>query len=306
MVLVVFLQFLYSLTFIFGKYILEISTPFFITGVRMLGAGIVSLLIFLMYSKRKQSVLSFSPNDWLHIFILAIFNIYMTNAYEFWGLQYLSAGKAAFIYNVTPFFSAILAYYWFKETMTSRKIIGLIIGCLGFIPILLFEPNAITDYTPSFMGMTLAELSLCCAAMANAIGWVSMGYMIKKGYSSYLLNGTSMILGSMLCFVHGYFIEGAPYIQPGQMNMFIFWTIVMLCIQNIFAYNLNAWLLHTHTATFLAFAGFLMPALAASLGFVFLHELVTIHFIISTLLVMIGLYLFYQEELKQGMYKVKP
>ena len=50
----------------------------------------------------------------------------------------------------------------------------------------------------------------------------------------------------------------------------------------------------------LTFAGFVDPICAAFYGWIFLGETITPYFILSTVLVFIGLYVFYMEELRQG------
>jgi drug/metabolite transporter (DMT)-like permease len=53
-----------------------------------------------------------------------------------------------------------------------------------------------------------------------------------------------------------------------------------------------------YTATFISFAGFIVPIFAGLIGWGFLNEKITWHFYASCLIILFGLYLFYQDELK--------
>jgi len=57
-------------------------------------------------------------------------------------------------------------------------------------------------------------------------------------------------------------------------------------------------LLKTYTTTFLSFAGFMSPFFAAFYGWVWFGETTTWHFYASSVIVFVGLALFYQDELK--------
>jgi len=301
MVLVFLLTFLYGTVFVIGKYALEVSPPFFLTAVRMFMGGILSLGIFFVVERKSLSQIFKLPlYIWKQVFILSIINIYIPNAYEFWGLQYLSAGKAAFIYNLTPFFSAGISYLVLKEHMTIKKFIGFFIACAGLIPLLIKAPE-IADTTFKIGFISGAELALVLASFCTAFGFVLMRVMAKEEViSPYLFNGVSMMLGGIFSFIHAGFVETTPYVLPENYMRFAVLAFFTSFILNVVCFNLCAFLLRRYTATFILFASFMAPLWAAILGYFFLHEKVTSIFIIASALVFVGLAVFYQEEFKQG------
>lgn len=305
MILVFLLTFLYGTVFILGKLALEVCPPFFLTGVRMLIGGIVSLFLFYAVERKSlKSIIKLPSYIWKQVLILSIVNIYIPNSYEFWGLQYLSAGKSAFIYNLTPFFSAGISYIFLKEYMTINKFIGLLIACVGFVPLLVGVAD-VADITFKIGYISLAELALVLASFSTAFGYVLMRVMSKEEtISPFLFNGVSMIVGSVFCFIHAHFAEGAPYVLPENYLRFIVLATLTSLILNVICFNLCAFLLRRYTATFILFASFMAPLWAAILGYFFLHEEVSMLFIVSSSLVFVGLVIFYQQELKQG-YVVK-
>src|SRR5271154_5926884 len=157
--LIVFMQALFALIFPLGKMSLLYSGPFFLVGLRMIIAGTV-LLIYQFIADRKHFVVH--RKDFLRLLLLAFFNIYITNSFEFWGLQYLDSGKAFFIYNLTPFIDAIISYFTFSEKMTFKKLFGLSIGFLGFLPILKLQSGS-ESQLQHFGWLSTAELAIIIA-----------------------------------------------------------------------------------------------------------------------------------------------
>jgi len=73
----------------------------------------------------------------------------------------------------------------------------------------------------------------------------------------------------------------------------------LILIGNIICYNLYGKLLHRYSATTLSFFGCTTPLFAALFGWFWLREEVSPWFYVTALLVGVGLYIFYQEELKE-------
>jgi drug/metabolite transporter (DMT)-like permease len=231
---------------------------------------------------------------------LTVFNIYLTNVPEFWGLQFLSAAKASFIYNFSPFFAALLSYFVFGEVMTRNKWLGLVIGLLGFLPILIHEPLNMQSWG-GFAFLSWPEIALLTAAISTVIGWISMRYLIKANiYSSITANGISMLLSSILIFPTSLLVEQWDPYPVMNWSKFIFYLLILTLISNIIAYNTYGILLRRYTATFLLFAGFTGPLFAALFSWLFLRETVSWCFFLSVIIVFTGLFIFYREELQHG------
>ena len=76
------------------------------------------------------------------------------------------------------------------------------------------------------------------------------------------------------------------------------YTLLLIIIANIIGYNLYGYLLHHYSTTFLSFAGSITPLFAALLAWFFLHETITKGFIMTFVMTLIGLWVFYREEMK--------
>jgi len=296
---IVLLFFLFSITFPVGRLAMQISEPIFFTGIRMLVAGV--LLVTYYYFKHPLKFKEFFKFKYLHTWIiLAIFNIFFTNVLEFWGLKTLTAAKACFIYSFSPFFAAMFSYFFFGERMTPKKVIGLSVGLLGFLPILLTGSSA-----ESKLGgigfLSWAELALIGAAFSTALGWVIMRHSIRKtAYPGMLSNGISMIIAGIVMLPLSLIFENWNPVPVTNYSKFLFYMIILIITSNIMAYNLYADLLKKYTATFLSLAGLMQPLFAALIGWIVLNEGVGWPFFVSAVAVFIGLSILYKEELAQG------
>lgn len=301
MLQIILLYALYGVVFIFSKEALLFSKPIFATGFRMVFAGVCTYFLYKLWAKPVK----WSSLSWYYlwyIFLLGFFNVYLTNANETWSLQYLSAGKVAFIYNLSPFFSLFFSHFMFKEKITWKKIVGMIIACVAITPLLVDDTALdVVDTTYKFGFLSVAEIVMIIASAATAYGWVIMKYLmeLRPDFSSYFLNSISLLIGGVLCFAQSTFFEMEPYVLPGYGGKFLFYISIMMLIQNLIAYNYNSYLLTIHSATLVILFSFVMPIITAILEFFMFGEPLTLEFFGCSLGVLVGLVIFYFEELKE-------
>jgi len=289
----------WSSIFSLGKMALENSPPLFLTGFRMVFAGI--LLLSWIFIKNRSS-LKIGKKQILPLLALAVFSIYLTNILEFWGLQHLSAAKTCFIYGLSPFFAAIFSYIHFGEKMNRRKLLGMLIGFAGFVPVLMLQTGS-ENLLTAFSVFSWPELAIMGAALFSIYGWVLLRIVVKNQTLSPLYaNGYSMLLGGTFAFVHSFFIDNwnpIP-IAAGKLAPFIYGIALMTLISNILCYNLYGFMLRKYTATFLSFVGLLSPIFASLNSWILLGETPSWVILLSTAVVSLGLFIVYQAELKQG------
>lgn len=297
MFLVFFNFFIWSTSFTLGKKTLLCAPPVFLTGARMFLSGII-ILAFLFFAKR--TLLKVKKAHILPLILLALSSVYLTNVFEFWGLQYLTAAKACFIYSLTPFLAALFSYLQFKEKITWRKLLGLVIGFVGILPVLMNQSGS-ENLLGGIACFSWAELSLVMATIASVYGWVLLRKLGKDNDISPLMaNGFSMFLGGIFALVHSLFVDRWSPTPITNYSGFFQGVFLMILISNLICYNLYGWLLKRFTATFLSFAGLSTTIFAAFFGWLVLHESVPISFFISLGVISVGLWFVYEEELRLG------
>lgn len=302
MFLVAFLYMAIASTFTIGKLALQYLHPMLLIGLRMTLGG--SFLLGYLYFF-KRCAFTFKKEHLFDFIAIILFHIYFSFIAEFWALQYLSSAKICLFYNLSPFITAIFSYFWFSEKMTLKKMLGLSIGFFGFLPVLLAGESS-EVFSSSFLFFSWPELAMLFSVVSACFGWILVRKLGRAGYSMLTINGVGMFAGGILSFVTSFFIEGVPSLKMvtgsvgTTIGIALGYTMMLILLANVLFYNLYGHLLKHYTATFLSFAGFMTPFFAALFGWVFLGETVSRSFFLTILFVLIGLYLFYQEELRQG------
>lgn len=292
--LLVAVNFIAAVTYPLGKLSFNYANPFFITGIRMVIAGILLTAFSYLYFGFRFKI----NKSFIVLFCaLAFLNVFFTNALQFWALDHTSSNKAIMIFNMSPFIAAIFSYFLYGEKMTLKKMFALIIAFGGFLPILIFTPDRAS---PAFIpAISSAELALLIAAVASVMGWLIMKKIIETSRCSILMaNGLSMIAGGLLFFPLSWYTEGPAWYTISNFYMVTVLTLVLIIANNIINYNAYAYFLKYLSATFLFLLSFSGPLFALFFGWLFLRETISLSFIISIIIVGIGLFMYYQEEKK--------
>ena len=300
MVLIVILYALWAASISSSKVLLTYTSPIFLTGIRMFISGII-LLAYQYFYAREQ--FTFKRE---HIKLYAqiiVFGILISYFLRFWALEYISASKLMFLYNLAPFISAIYSYFAFSEIITRMQWVGMSVGFLGLIPILMTS-SAQESSLGEFFFMSWQELAVILSVATNSYSWIVMRKLVRdNNYSPMMINGICMFTGGVIALGISFIVEKIEHVYPMTMDQILpFFGLLgfIIVISNIVSHNLYAYLLRTYTATFLSFAGFLGPLFAAIYGWLFFKETITWHFYVASVIVFIGLYLFYKDELRSS------
>lgn len=294
--LVFLLYALFASIFTVSKEALHHASPFFLVASRMLIAGFFMLLYQLI---RDRKSLRLKKSAWKKICLLAFFNIYLTNVFEFWGLQYLTSFKTCFIYSLSPFVSALFSYLLLQERLSTKKWAGLAIGFLGFTPTLMSHTSG-DEGASHLFHFSWPELAVCGAAVASVYGWIVLRQLVQQEKTPPILaNGLSMIAGGLFALIHSLSVESWNPLPITNTSAFLECTLFLIIVSNMVCYNLFGYLLKRFSATFMSFAGLSTPLFTALFGFFMHGEVTTLSFWISFFIVCFGLVVFYQEELKQ-------
>lgn len=295
MFLILFLYALAAVSFTIAKAALSYTQPIFFVGIRMLIAGTM-LLGYCFFKKISWSI---DPRDWKRFVLIALVHIYFAFVLDLIALKYMTSFKAAFIYNLSPFIAALFSYFYFDERMTWKKWLGLGIGLLGFVPEFVI-PVPQEEVVGGIGIISWPEIMMTGSVISSVLGWIIFRFLVKVGYSPFLINGIGMIGGGFLALVTSALFEAWNATLVTDWKAFIYFLFLIIVVANILFYNLYGYLLKTYTATFLSFAGFLSPLFAALFGWFFLGESISWYFFLSIFVVVIGLTTFYFEELRQG------
>lgn len=295
MFLVILLYAILASTFTIAKIALRFAKPFFLIGFRMVLAGTLMISFIYFFQKHKFNI---TKKDWWLFIKVAIFHVYLAFIPEFWALQYISSSKTNLIYSATPFIAALLAYIFLKEKLTIKKTMGMLIGFGSLIPAFLTRTD-IRETVMEMFSISIPELFLLISVVSAAYAWFIVKRLLDKGYSLLLINGIAMFLGGIGAFITSFFVEGTKTCPLFDLWPFLFWTGLLTLVANMIVYNFYGWLLKKYSITFVTSAGFLSPVFGAFYGYFFLAENITWHYFVSLGFIIIGLYLFYKDEIKK-------
>lgn len=294
MTLIVLLYALFGSSFPIAKLLLSYTTPLFLLASRLLMAGPLLLMYQYIWGRHAFRI------EWKHAWYftqIVVLGMYLNYLLRFWALNDLPSWKVSFLFNASPFFSAVYSYFFFGERMTRTQFLGLAIGCIGLTPILMTTSMSEQSLGEMFF-ISWQELFVLTAVGLHTYCWVLVRILVKSNaYTPMMINGVAMTLGGLLalgtCFAVG---EYFPVEKPLP---FLQWLTTIVIISNIVCHNLYGYLLKRYSATFMAFAGFMGPLFSALYGWGLLGEVITWHFFASCILVFFGLYIFHKDELER-------
>jgi drug/metabolite transporter (DMT)-like permease len=291
---IIILYALFASTFSLGKWLLHFAQPIFLVGIRMTIAGFI-LLIYQYLS--KASAFRFERK---HVSLYAqgiLFTCYFPYILRFWGLQYMPSSKASLIYSLGPFITYGLGYLLVDEKVTFKKILGLVVGFFGLLPILMV-PAPTEDLMGGIGFFSWPEISIVLSITCLSYGWIVLRKLIRdNNYDPAMINGICMFTGGVFALITSLLFEPQAVITDIVTFISILATIII--VSNLICHNLYGTLLKKYSPTFLSFASFLTPIFAAFYGWIFLSEKISWDFLASVICVFIGLAIFYQGELHQ-------
>lgn len=291
MILIVILYALLAGTFSLGKMVLAYSQPIFVVGIRMSISGAILLAYHSIWNHTQLRI----KKEHFWPFVQAtIFTIYIPYLLRYWGLVYLSSSKACLLYNFGPFLTYFFSYIISKEKVTLKKMAGLCIGFIGLLPLIITSSFHVTTNHGLFI---LPELALLTAVTSMSYGWLIIHKLInKENYPPSMTNGIIMFAGGILALCTSLLLEDpATYIT--DVMPFITILSIIIVVSNLICHNLYGALLKIYSPTMLSFTSFLSPLFAAFYGWLFMNEIIPLHFYGSAFIIFIGLALFYSDEL---------
>lgn len=285
MILVVLLYAICALMFTVSKWALSTAEPIFFMSIRMILAGaLLFLWAFIRENLDIKTILTKIKEHWIVFGQLVLFHVYLVYICDLCALKNISSSESAFLYNLSPFVSALFSYILLNERMSYKKWIGLLLGSSS-----LFMGFSASFSWPHFLTLI--------AVLSGSYGWILVKKLVQIGYSPIFINSFAMFSGGLIALVTSRLMEPWSPVPVYDWHSFIKATFLIVVIANIIFYNLYGYLLKKYSATFLSFAGFLCPVFTSLFGYMFLQESISPQLIVSFLLSVIGLFIFYQEEL---------
>jgi len=285
-----------AMTFINSSLMTSDPYPIIVGIFRALGSGIIILSYFALFNYKKLCTLKLTRYQW---YLLTLYGVFV-HAFAMCGFSYgaLFADPISicFLYASAPFLTAIMLYLYEKESLSWVKVIGLLIGFAGLVPILL--KTSLEDHFVALQGNALLGNGIVLISMIFfCLGWIFFKKLTSiSAHNVQLLNGIAMLIGGFASSLFVVLQYKIGFFDPSFSNNFVY-LLLLFVLTSLITYSLYAYLLQYFSPTFISFAGFLEPAFAMLYGTLFFGYGIQMIDIVSFLTLFIGLYIFYRQEL---------
>lgn len=267
---------LWSFAFVAGKIGVTDSPPLILLAARFLLAG--SLILGFIALRGGWSML---PRDMAAFAVIGIANNALYLGLGYTGLKTISAGLGGLIVSANPIFTAVLAALFLGESLTWRKVAGLLLGIGGVAMIVWHRAGVGTDSADGIL-FTLASLASIVA------GTILFKVLAPKG-SLWVGNGIQNLSAGLVLIPFAAAYSSMSDIVPSWRLLGAFAYLVLL--GSILAYVLWFHLLKVCGATAASAYHFLMPPLGMLFAWMVLGEHVAAWDLLGIVPVALGIYL---------------
>lgn len=278
--------FLMGSSFIAGKILLGQGFPaLLLVGWRFLLAAIATLPLVLLVGGGGKALMPRTLRPRQLVIVLAI-GLLQTGAVMgllFLGMRTIPAATAAILLFSNPLWVALLGRAFLHESLTRRRVAGLLLGMLGVV--LAIGPDALLSSGP---GVLFGEL--CC--LASAICWAMATTINKRAHlpiGGLALNFWQMLVGALALLLVAY-TSGQHWpdaVRPTQWAWFV-WLAVPAS-----AGSFGLWFVALRRGGATQASGFLFlaPLFAVLLSYLVLEAVLSALQLLGGVLIGLGLWL---------------
>ena len=254
---------------------LEYSPPMLFAGLRILIGGLVILLVAAVWGGNPHL-----RRDWPVFLLLAAFNGTFFFGFQTLAILNLPSGTAAVLEYLQPVLVGLLAWMILDESLSSVKIVGLILGFSGIIAV----------STGSLFG-SLSPIGVTFGA-ASALSW-ALGTVFFKRYEARISTmwavAIPFVVGGTVLTLFSLFTESWSEVFPAGV-LFASLSYVSL-VEIALAWLIWFALIRAGEASRIAVYVFFVPVVSIVIGAIFLDERLTMSLLIGTVLIVTGIYL---------------
>ncbi|OLF38657.1 EamA family transporter [Psychrobacter sp. C 20.9] len=291
LIIFVTLSFMWSLSFVFYR----VGVPEFgslaFASLRVIFAGLVMLVFVLLKKKNRDGI----KQHWKMLSLVGLFSAALPFVLFSFSAQSVNAGVLAVLNASVPMMSGFIARVFFKDRLSKKQALGLVIGVIGVI-ILMSE--SLFGGGESGKGLVEGLLPMGYALLA-CVGY-ALGANITKNYlyevSPVAITAGSLIIGSIIMlpvafneFPYGKDISIKAWVSVICIGVFS--TAIALIFMNQLIKNIGP-----TRATSITLV---IPIFAIILGYLLLGEALNIQAIIGSIVILIGTYLSLELSIKK-------
>ena len=248
--------------------------------LRLLGATLIFWTISLFTKNEK-----IESRDFLKIVFASILGMCTNMLAFFRGLELSTPINSGVIITLSPVLVLILSYFFLKERITLKKIVGILIGFSGAI-FLILNSNKVGINAPN---IPLGNSFFLLNASAYA-GYLIIVKPLTKKYNVFTLMKWLFLIGLILStpLTYNQFVD----VNWSELPWFAVWRMIYVVIGATFlTYLFNIYALNTLSPTTVSSFIYLQPIITIIFALITGSDTLDTTKILSCLLVFIGVYL---------------
>lgn len=255
-----------------------LSTPPFTLAVLRFG---IATLILVPFIKNKLTI---KPKDILPVVIIALTGITINISFFFLGLEYSDSINAPIIASSAPLFIILFGFIFLKDKLKRKTLIGGLIGLLGVLVIVVL-PGIEKGFDVSLLGNVFLMLSM----FGSVVSAILIKKIIKR-YDPMTIVFWSFLIGT-LGFLPMFFdeIQRVGFL-PVVNSQVIVGVVFGAILSSVIGYFLHTWAIKYMPVEDVGLFTYMDPIVAVIIAYPLLGEVPTVHFLIGSVLVFLGIF----------------
>jgi drug/metabolite transporter (DMT)-like permease len=276
-VLLLLLVVIWGVNWIITKMSLAFVSPIWVTALRLLPACALFFALCLVTRRLRMPVKADLPV----VFSIGLLHMVGFSVLVSIGLQYLPAGKSIVLAYTSPLWVVPAAWFFLREPLTVRRLVGLLIGLSGVVWIM--QPGQM-DWSDSNVVIGHAFILTCALSWAISIVYGRAHKWVTPPFS---LLPWQMLVGGVVQLVLALVFEGLPHIE---------WTlelVLLIGFNCLMGNGLAYWLMNLVSRDLpagMVSMGLLgVPVIGMLCASLFLGESLGLPLVLSAVLIIVGI-----------------
>ncbi len=241
------------------------------------------LMILIAVLRKKPLLLPKKELPWL--VVLGLTGVTLLYLFQFLGIHFTNAPTASVLINTNVIFIAILSGFFLQETLTRKRVAGIILSFIGVFVIMFSDisKQALTFDNLFFIGGILMLLSAFCWALYSFVG-----KRLLKTYDEFVITTYAFGFGTLL-YIPFVILHLGPVLQQTSLNG---WLAVLYLALTCSLFGYLGWyyaLKHIDASKAAVFLNFI-PLFTILMSF-FLGTSLTWFFLLGAALIIYGVYI---------------
>ena len=252
--------------------------PFNVAGLRFVVAGLLMAVV----AQATRARWPRGRPEWTAVMVVGLLMFAGDYGLIYWAEQYIASGLTAVLFATLPLMTLFIARAYIPgERITTGKLGSSVLALVGTVA--LFADQLRVD-TAAIRPMLAVLGATLCAAVASVVSKRD-----AHDIPSATLTATSMLVGAAVLLLVA-LARGEGLRVPADAGT---WAAVayLSLVGSVLAFLIYFSLLKTWSVMSLSFISVFTPVIALLLGFVFLHEPLTLWRVAGTLLILVAVLL---------------